>query len=108
MSALNSLAPLRPLSATFRRTLATAAFTSGPLASATYLDPTLAHEPSITTTPQNISPALRQEIDSALRVDQAGELAANCIYRGQHDVLCRDPVTGPLIQASTTVLSLCL
>lgn len=37
-------------------------------------------------------------IDSILRVDQAGELAANWIYRGQHSVLKNDPESGPLIQ----------
>jgi len=31
-------------------------------------------------------------------VDQAGEVAANWIYRGQHFVLGKQPLTGPLIQ----------
>lgn len=53
------------------------------------------------TTPRDIPPTLRGELESALRVDQAGELAANWIYKGQHDVLGRDPAMGPLIQAST-------
>jgi len=33
-----------------------------------------------------------------MRVDQAGELAANAIYRGQLFVLGRDPKVGPIIQ----------
>ena len=69
-----------------------------PYASSAYLDPTLARPPSVTTTPDDIPPRLRHELESALRVDQAGELAANYIYKGQHDVLGRDAVTGPLIQ----------
>lgn len=59
------------------------------------------------TTPRDIPPAVKEELESALRVDQAGELAANWIYRGQHDVLGRDPATGPLIQASSS-LCICL
>lgn len=97
-------APLRSASSALRRTLATAAHPS--LASSVYLDPARAQDPSVTTTPNAIPPELRHEIETALRVDQAGELAANWIYKGQHDVLGRDPVTGPLIQASTTVLFL--
>ncbi|TFK93145.1 COQ7 protein [Polyporus arcularius HHB13444] len=86
---------LRPASRSAARTLATAA---QPLASSIYLDPTRSQDPSVTTTPQDVSPELRHELESALRVDQAGELAANWIYKGQHDVLGRDPATGPLIQ----------
>lgn len=37
-------------------------------------------------------------LDSALRVDQAGEVAANYIYKGQHFILGRDKATGPMIQ----------
>ncbi|KAI8998968.1 COQ7 protein [Trametes punicea] len=68
------------------------------LASSAYVDPAHSRDPSITTTPENIPPELREELESALRVDQAGELAANWIYKGQHDLLGRDPATGPLIQ----------
>ncbi|EIW60727.1 COQ7 protein [Trametes versicolor FP-101664 SS1] len=63
-----------------------------------YIDPAHSQDPSVLTTPSDIPPALREELESALRVDQAGELAANWIYKGQHDVLGRDPATGPLIQ----------
>ncbi|KAJ3005257.1 hypothetical protein NUW54_g4421 [Trametes sanguinea] len=63
-----------------------------------YTDPARAHDLSTTTTPHDIPQEVREELESALRVDQAGELAANWIYKGQHDVLGRDPATGPLIQ----------
>ncbi|KAI0637337.1 COQ7 protein [Trametes polyzona] len=69
-----------------------------PLPSNAYTDPAHSRDPSVLTTPNGISPAVRDELESALRVDQAGELAANWIYKGQHDVLGRDPATGPLIQ----------
>ncbi|KAI0781296.1 COQ7 protein [Trametes elegans] len=91
-------ASLRPAIAAAIRTHSTHARTSAPLASAAYVDPARSQEPSVRTTPENISSELRQELESALRVDQAGELAANWIYKGQHDVLGRDPATGPLIQ----------
>jgi ubiquinone biosynthesis monooxygenase Coq7 len=51
-----------------------------------------------TTTPTGLSKAQQAKLDAALRVDQAGEVAANWIYKGQMAVLGRDPVTGPLIQ----------
>ncbi|CCM06716.1 uncharacterized protein FIBRA_09006 [Fibroporia radiculosa] len=57
--------------------------------------------PAVTTTPCGISQEQRHALDRALRVDQAGELAANYIYMGQAAVLGRDPTVGPLIQAST-------
>ncbi|KAH9923994.1 COQ7 protein [Epithele typhae] len=63
-----------------------------------YLDPARSEEPSVTTTPNALPAHLRHEMESALRVDQAGELAANWIYKGQYAVLGRDPTTGPLIQ----------
>ncbi|KAI0747701.1 COQ7 protein [Daedaleopsis nitida] len=87
---------LGPVLVSASRTLATAATPSS-----IYLDPARSQEASVTSTPHNIPPALRNELESALRVDQAGELAANWIYKGQHDVLGRDAATGPLIQAST-------
>ena len=69
-----------------------------PFASTAYTNPPLANDPAVTTTPNHISLNLRHVLESALRVDQAGELAANYIYMGQHHVLGRHPVTGPLIQ----------
>ncbi|KAI0831793.1 COQ7 protein [Trametes gibbosa] len=72
--------------------------TARSIPSSAYTDPALSHQPSIHTTPVNVPQSVREELESALRVDQAGELAANWIYKGQHDVLGRDPATGPLIQ----------
>ncbi|KAL7746204.1 ubiquinone biosynthesis monooxygenase Coq7 [Sorochytrium milnesiophthora] len=37
-------------------------------------------------------------IGSMLRVNQAGEIGANWIYKGQLAVLGRDPKTGPMLQ----------
>ncbi|KAF9237669.1 COQ7 protein [Melanogaster broomeanus] len=52
-------------------------------ASASYTDSANAHDPRVTTTPQDITPDQREALGSALRVDQAGEIAANYIYQGQ-------------------------
>lgn len=72
-------------------------FVTGPaLASSPYTSGV--KDPATTTSPASITPQQRHALDSALRVDQAGEVAANWIYRGQHFVLGRDPITGPLIQ----------
>ncbi|KAI0956879.1 hypothetical protein AcW1_005455 [Taiwanofungus camphoratus] len=70
--------------------------TSNP--SEAYLDPAKSREPSITTTPTELPDHQKHTLESALRVDQAGELAANYIYMGQMAVLGRDPAIGPLIQ----------
>ncbi|KAJ7219036.1 COQ7-domain-containing protein [Mycena pura] len=67
------------------------------LPSAVYFDSSRSSDPSVCTTP-NISHAQRQQLDSALRVDQAGEVAANYIYMGQMFVLGRDRALRPLIQ----------
>jgi len=68
-------------------------------ASTFYTDPSKNQEPGVSTSPSpNISPEQRKILDNALRVDQAGEIAANWIYRGQFTVLGRDPRVGPLIQ----------
>jgi ubiquinone biosynthesis monooxygenase Coq7 len=45
-----------------------------------------------------LSPEQREVLASAVRVDQAGEIAANWIYRGQMAVLGKDPKAGPVIQ----------
>ena len=70
------------------------------LASAAYTDFTQNGATAIRTTPHNITPQQREALDSALRVDQAGEIAANWIYHGQSFILDRDPSTGPLIRVS--------
>jgi len=48
--------------------------------------------------PQNLTTRQREALASAIRVDQAGELAADAIYRGQLFVLGRDLQVGPVIQ----------
>lgn len=72
--------------------------------SSIYFDPASATDPAVTTTPEDLTEQQKRALESALRVDQAGELAANYIYMGQKAVLGRDPVTGPLIQVGTLVL----
>ncbi|KAH8829689.1 ubiquinone biosynthesis protein COQ7-domain-containing protein [Flagelloscypha sp. PMI_526] len=49
-------------------------------------------------TPTDLSANERATLDAALRVDQAGEIAANWIYRGQYFVLGNDVKAGPLIR----------
>ncbi|TFK42871.1 COQ7 protein [Crucibulum laeve] len=66
--------------------------------SAAYFDVTRQTDPAISTSPSNITRKQRNALDCALRVDQAGEVAANWIYRGQMAVLGRDLKAGPLIQ----------
>jgi len=66
--------------------------------SGVYFDSAKSSDPSVSTTPDNLSAAQRYELESALRVDQAGEVAANYIYKGQLAVLGNDPKSGPLIQ----------
>jgi len=66
-------------------------------ASSAYVNPSKSQDAVVSTTPE-CTPAQRNALDTAIRVDLAGELAANWIYRGQLFVLGRDPVVGPLIQ----------
>ncbi|EIM90509.1 COQ7 protein [Stereum hirsutum FP-91666 SS1] len=68
------------------------------LPSDAYFDPSRSGHPSTSSTPEYLTEEQREAIDIALRVDQAGEIAANYIYRGQHAVLGRDPKLGPLVQ----------
>lgn len=65
-----------------------------------YLDPTRSNELSFKTSPLDLTHAQREALDSALRVDQAGEIAANWIYKGQMVVLGHDPKLRFLIQVS--------
>lgn len=81
---------------TSRRLLSSSAHS---LPSAAYTDPSRHAEPGVSSTP-DITPEQRQRLDAALRVDQAGEIAANYIYKGQLAVLGKHPVAGPLIQVS--------
>ncbi|KDQ33617.1 hypothetical protein PLEOSDRAFT_1110659 [Pleurotus ostreatus PC15] len=67
------------------------------VASAVYTGSPNAHDPAVNSTPE-LTQEQHQILDTALRVDQAGEVAANWIYNGQLFVLGRDPKVGPLIQ----------
>jgi len=69
-------------------------------ASAAYTDSSLcdAQDPASSSTPTGLSHKQRDILDRAIRVDQAGEIAANWIYKGQMVVLGKDPHVGPIIQ----------
>lgn len=62
------------------------------------MDSSRSHDPSVNGTPSDLPVLQRQALESALRVDQVGEVAANWIYRGQLAILGKDPHSGPLIQ----------
>lgn len=81
-------------------------YRSGPQPSAAYLDSSRATDPSVTQTPESLTKTQREELQSALRVDQAGEVAANYIYKGQLAVFQKDPKYGPLIQVRPSHLTL--
>jgi len=66
--------------------------------SARYVAATRADDESTMGTPEYLSPVQRETLASAIRVDQAGEVAANWIYRGQMTVLGKDAVAGSVIQ----------
>ncbi|KAH7915967.1 COQ7-domain-containing protein [Hygrophoropsis aurantiaca] len=66
-------------------------------ASAFYTDPLQDQHVAVSTTP-TVTLEQRHILDTALRVDHAGEIAANWIYHGQMAVLGRDPMVAPLIQ----------
>jgi ubiquinone biosynthesis monooxygenase Coq7 len=75
--------------------------------SGAYLDPTRIHnELSFDTSPLDLTHTEREALDSALRVNQAGEIAANWIYQGQMAVLSHDNKLRSLIQVSRTVLTM--
>ncbi len=70
-----------------------------PLPSAAYTNASLSTpgDPSTSSTPE-LTNKQRSALDAALRIDQAGEIAANYIYQGQFAVLGKDPTTRHLIQ----------
>jgi len=68
------------------------------LPSAKYVAETRVDDESTMATPEYLSPTQREILSSAIRVDQAGEVAANWIYRGQMAILGKDVVAGPVIQ----------
>ncbi|KAF9959820.1 hypothetical protein BGZ72_008738 [Mortierella alpina] len=53
---------------------------------------------SDTVPPLRLSKEQREVLEEMIRVDQAGELGANWIYRGQYAVLGSDKKVGPLLQ----------
>ncbi|CAO3570914.1 unnamed protein product [Mortierella alpina] len=53
---------------------------------------------SATVPPLRLSKEQREVLEEMIRVDQAGELGANWIYRGQYAVLGSDKKVGPLLQ----------
>lgn len=79
---------------------------SRPQPSEAYFDSSKVADPSVAQTPESLTEAQREELQSALRVDQAGEVAANYIYKGQLAVFQRDPQYGPLIQVRPSRLTL--
>jgi len=72
-----------------------------------YLDPTRSNELSFKTSPLDLTHTQREALDSALRIDQAGEIAANWIYKGQMVVLGHDPRLRSLIQVSPNSVDYC-
>jgi ubiquinone biosynthesis monooxygenase Coq7 len=58
--------------------------------------------------PNNLTPQQKELLDGMLRVNQAGELGANWIYRGQYEVFKKDPQLGPLIHVMHHRLTLVL
>lgn len=99
--ALLSRALTRPLIAAQHLNPVARLYSSGPtsseFASSAYLGQ---QQPSPATheTPTDLTRPEREGLEAALRVDQAGEVAANYIYMGQLAVLGRDPRVGALIQ----------
>ena len=69
--------------------------------SSAYLDRTDGSDASTSSTPGDLSPSQRRLLEAALRVDQAGEVAANYIYEGQLAILRHDSAASALIQASS-------
>jgi len=55
-------------------------------------------------TPRDLTREQKKLLDSAIRVNHAGEIAANWIYRGQLAVFRQDPVLGPLVQVRVQLL----
>ena len=89
----------------FARLTQARTITTKAAASLIYLDQTQTKNPAVSTTPTGITPQQRDALDAALRVDQAGEVAANWIYMGQMAVLGRDPKTNALLQVNNATPS---
>jgi ubiquinone biosynthesis monooxygenase Coq7 len=82
----------RPFAHVIRRAARAHSTQSGPLASAVYTDASLPRGAATTGTPSDLSADDRAALHASLRVDQAGEVAADYIYRGQLAVLKGDAV----------------
>lgn len=54
--------------------------------------------------PLRLSEEQRELLERMIRIDQAGELGANWIYRGQYAVLGSDKKVGPLLQVGANQL----
>jgi len=63
-------------------------------ASSAFADGCSLWDPAVSSTPDDITSQQRAVLDSALRVDHAGEIAANWIYKGQMSVLVGIPLLG--------------
>ncbi|KAG8795883.1 hypothetical protein FRC17_008066 [Serendipita sp. 399] len=78
------------------RTIIICTRTASSTASSRYLDGP--QDAATIETPDNLTPKQKETLSAAIRIDQAGEIAANWIYRGQYAVLGSDLKTGPVIQ----------
>jgi hypothetical protein len=72
-------------------------------ASSAYIEGHDPKDPALSSTPQDLTPEQRALLDSAIRVDQAGEVAANWIYTGQMFVLGHDRSISPLLQVRSSL-----
>ena len=70
-----------------------------------YTDNLREDDPAVRSTPGDLTPAERVMVERALRVDQAGEIAANYIYKGQMTVLSGDPRVANLIRVCSIDVS---
>jgi ubiquinone biosynthesis monooxygenase Coq7 len=57
-----------------------------------------------TVPPLRLSKEQREMLEEMIRIDQAGELGANWIYRGQYAVLGSDKKVGPLLQVLVSAI----
>ncbi|THH14335.1 hypothetical protein EW146_g5983 [Bondarzewia mesenterica] len=98
MMMLASVRPSLRLPLRLRPSFAAALHAQAQQPSSKYTDASHGVDPSVSSTPQDLTPSQRNALDAALRVDQAGEIAANFIYKGQLAILRRDRSTASLIQ----------
>lgn len=96
---MNSLLRTKPIGS-FRPKSA-ARFNSN-LASSAYTHPSSSINKAIHRTPDSLSAKDRNELESMLRVDHAGEIAANTIYQAQAEMFRRlgDHKTSRMMEVS--------